>query len=205
MSDTPAWQDVLDYWFADSLHEPRALADRVQVWFRSNAEADRDIKQRFGALIERALAGELAEWADDIRGRLALVLLLDQFTRNVYRGSARAFAGDARALELSREAIAAGLDMTIEPVERAFLYMPLEHAEDLGVQTLSVDRATANLDGVPPGALRHQLEQFLKAAREHAETVRRFGRYPHRNKVMGRASSVEESAWLSEGGRGWGQ
>ena len=205
MSDTAAWQEVLDFWFADSLREPRALPGRVRLWFRSDAEVDRDIERRFGALIEQALAGGLQEWTPDVRGRLALILLLDQFTRNVYRGTARAFAGDERALQLARETIDAGQDTALERIERAFVYMPLEHSEDLAVQDLSLQRSADNLDGVPPGALRHQLERFLKSATEHAATVRRFGRYPHRNKVLGRTNSDAEAAWLAEGGKGWGQ
>ena len=205
MSQPTAWQEVLDFWFADSVREPRALAGRARVWFRSDAEMDRDIQRRFGDLVEQALAGGLGEWSEDIRGRLALVLLLGQFTRNIFRGSARAFAGDPRALALAREAIEQGQDEALAPVERAFLYMPLEHAEDLDVQTLSVERALHNLDGVASGALRHQLQQFLKAAREHAETIRQFGRYPHRNRVLGRENTAEEAAWLATGNKGWGQ
>ena len=205
MSEQPPWRELLDFWFGDSVRDQRSLEARVRIWFRSEPEFDREIERRFGHLVEQALTGELANWEDDPHGRLALVLLLDQFTRNIHRGTARAFAGDARALGLVRDAIAAGDREHLAPIERAFLGLPLEHAEDLDVQTLSVAQARGNLEGVASGALRHHLERFLQAAEEHAETVRRFGRYPHRNKALGRESTAEESAWLAEGGKGWGQ
>ena len=119
MSDTAAWQEVLDFWFADSLREPRALPGRVRLWFRSDAEVDRDIERRFGALIEQALAGGLQEWTPDVRGRLALILLLDQVPRNVFRDSAHAFATDPLALAYARRAIDAGFDTRVEAASLA--------------------------------------------------------------------------------------
>ena len=134
-----------------------------------------------------------------------MVLLLDQFTRNCFRGSDRAFSGDARAQALVRDGLARGFDQELAPVERAFFNLPLEHAEDAGLQSLSVERARRNLDGIPRGALRHHMERFLTAAIEHAEVITRFGRYPHRNQPLGRTSTPEERAYLADGGKSWGQ
>ena len=205
MREAPPWQDVLEFWFGDCVAEPRLIDARIRLWFRSDAGIDAEIARRFGERVDAALADGLGAWAEEPHGRLALVLLLDQFTRNVFRGSARAFAGDERALALAREGIARGHDQALAPIERAFLGLPLEHAEDVAVQALSVERARLVLECLPRGPLRHHLGEFLKAAEEHAETVRRFGRYPHRNRVLGRASTPEEIAWLDENGRRWGQ
>ena len=205
MTGSPDWQDVLDFWFGDCTEDPRRIESRIHLWFRTDPATDEAIRERFGPRIEQALAGGLDRWAEEPRGRLALVLLLDQFTRNVFRRSARAFAGDARALALAREGFARGDDEVLHPIERAFLGLPLEHAEDVAVQALSVERARLNLEAAPRGPLRHHLGEFLKAAEEHAATVRRFGRYPHRNAVLGRESTPQEAAWLADGGKGWGQ
>lgn len=205
MTTVQPWQGILEFWFGDCLDDTRRIEARIGFWFRTDVETDKSIRERFGQHIEQALAGELDHWAGDPHGRLALVLLLDQFTRNVFRGSARAFAGDERALALAREGIARGHDQALAPIERAFLGLPLEHAEDVSVQALSVAQARMNHESAPQGPLRHHLGEFLKAAEEHAATVHRFGRYPHRNRALGRDSTNEEAAWLEQGGKGWGQ
>ena len=196
---------VLAFWFADSTQDGQALEAAIRRWFHTDTAFDQQIHQRFGHLVAAALDGGLREWEETPRARLALVLLLDQFTRNCFRGSARAYAGDARAQSLVREGIARGFDMELAPIERGFFNLPLEHAEDAELQALSVERSRRNLDGLPRGALRHHLESFLEAAVEHAEVIARFGRYPHRNKPLGRPSTPAELAYLDDGGKSWGQ
>lgn len=187
MSDARA---VLDFWFGDG-HAPR------DEWFRKDAAFDAGIAARFGPLVERALAGELSAWQTPPDSALALILLLDQFTRNIFRGSPRAFAGDALALSVARSLVAAGGDRTLPPLQRAFVYMPFEHAEDLGAQDEAVRLFT------PLAALSPFLAEMLDYAQRHRVIVARFGRFPHRNAVLGRASTPEESEFLTQPGSGF--
>ena len=179
-SDAP-WERVLDFWFAPGM-APR--------WFVKDAAFDAEVRERLGADYEAALEGRYERWAADSRGCVALCVLLDQVPRNLYRDDPRAFASDARALAVTRQALAEGLDRALGQAERAFLYMPLEHAEDLELQELCV-RLMAELDEDP---------QWLDYARRHREVIARFGRFPHRNAVLGRASSEEEVAFLQQEG-----
>ena len=186
-------QTVLDFWFGAPA-TPGHGEERAQ-WFRKDPAFDEAIRTRFGPAIESALAGGFAEWTD-ARGVLARVLLLDQFTRNAYRDTPRAFTGDALALELARAAVERAQDRDLLPVERWFLYMPLQHAEDAVAQETSVELFTRLGDETG-------LAGPLKWARRHAEVVRRFGRIPHRNAILGRASTPEEIAFLAEPGSGF--
>ena len=191
--------DVLRYWFGD---EP--LQPRNKLWWQGGDQLDRDIAARFGQLVERALAGELDHWAETPRGRLALVILLDQFTRNIYRGSGKAFAGDEPALRIVRDGIAAGDDQRLHPLERTFFYLPLEHAESLAAQDEAVARFEQLLSETPEEH-RETVAGSLDYARQHHEIIARFGRFPHRNKVLGRESTPAEAAYLDAGGRRFGQ
>lgn len=186
-------QTILDFWFGPP-GTPDHGKERAQ-WFRKDPAFDEAIRTRFGAAIESALAGGFAEWTD-ARGTLARILLLDQFTRNVYRDTPRAFAGDALALKLARDAVAHGQDQSMMPVERWFLYMPFQHAEDSVAQETSVELFTRLRDEAG-------LEGPLPWAQRHAEIVRRFGRFPHRNAIVGRASTPEEIAFLAKPGSGF--
>ena len=184
---------ILDFWFG----APGSLGygDERSEWFRKDPAFDEAIRLRFEGAVETALAGGFVEWTDD-RGTLARVLLLDQFTRNIYRESPRAFAGDALALRLAREAVERGADRSLISVERWFLYMPFEHAEDLLAQKAGVE-LFARL-GEQTG-----LVGQLQWAKRHAEIIRRFGRFPHRNAILGRASTPDELAFLSTPGSGF--
>jgi uncharacterized protein (DUF924 family) len=185
--------DVLRFWFG----EPGS-ADPLQprdLWFTKSDATDRLIAERFGPIIERALAGEHDDWATTPRGALALIVVLDQFTRNVFRGTPRAFAGDARALALATRLVDTSRDVALAPVERWFVYMPFEHSERLLDQFESVrlfERLAA--DG---------LEAPLDWARRHYDVVRRFGRFPHRNAILGRESTPEEVEYLRQPGAGF--
>jgi uncharacterized protein (DUF924 family) len=172
-------RDILDFWFAAGWDK----------WWSKNDAFDAEIKRRFGALHAEACAGELDDWARDAQGALALVILLDQFSRNLYRNDHRAWAQDGKALGLAREAIAHRFDVEVPVTARCWFYMPFEHSEDLAVQ----------MEGLPHFA-RLEDAELLKFAELHADIIRRFGRFPHRNAVLGRRSTSEEESFLKEGG-----
>ena len=183
----PLAREILDFWFGPAPHSPRA------EWFRKDAAFDATIKHRFGDAIDAAIAGAYREWCTDAQGALARILLLDQFTRNVFRGTARSFAGDAEALATATSLVDRGLDRTMDRYERAFVYLPFEHSEDRQIQ----DRAIALFTEL---AQETGDRGTLEWAAKHAAIIRRFGRYPHRNAVLGRASTPEEIEFLKEPG-----
>ncbi len=183
---------VLSFW----LGEPPAPQKQ---WFARSDATDAEIRTRFGATIESAARGELDAWASTPLGRVALVIVLDQFSRNVFRGTARAFAQDARALALALEAIASGEDLALGPVERHFLYMPFMHAEDRVHQDIGVGAFDRLASTDAPAAI----TGAIKYARMHRDIVTRFGRFPHRNETLGRASTPEEVEFLKLPGSGF--
>ena len=184
--------DVLAFWFGVP-GEADYGAQRT-LWFRKSEATDREIARRFGALIERALGGELSAWAGQADTALAHLLVLDQFTRNVFRDTPRAFAGDARALAAARAMVAARHDEALLPVQRAFVYLPFEHAEDLAAQDEAVRLFTRLVAAAPA------LADMLDYAQRHRAVIQRFGRFAHRNAILGRASTAEEAAFLLEPG-----
>jgi len=195
---------VREFWFGKLPLDREALDERMKVWFAGGSEqpadeSDAAIRAEFGARVEAALRGELASWAHGPRRRLSLVILLDQFPRNIYRGRARAYAGDEQALALALSGMQSGADAALDPVERIFFYMPLQHSESLDVQEESV-AAYRRLLGEAPQPLHAAFEDTLKSAELHASIIRRFGRFPHRNRALRRASTVEEAAYLREAG-----
>jgi len=191
--------DVLTFWFGAS---PDAPFERAHLWWAADPAFDADVTERFASTLERAGAGELDRWGDSPRGALALVILLDQFSRHVHRDRARAFAHDTKALATAQATIERGGDAELAPVERQFLYMPLMHAEDRAVQSRSVE-LFGRLCRQAPSEQRQAFEQAYDHALEHAEIVARFGRFPHRNGVLGRATTPDEQAFLDERGRGF--
>jgi len=172
---------------------PEIGSDPTSRWFGKDPAFDAEIRARYGGAIEAALGGAFGAWTGTPRGALARILLLDQFTRNAFRDTPRAFAGDALALETAGRAVDAGFDRSLDPFERWFLYLPFEHAEDAGAQ----DRSLALF-----GALARDTGQRgpLEWAEKHAAVLRRFGRYPHRNAILGRASTADEIAFLHQPG-----
>jgi uncharacterized protein (DUF924 family) len=189
-------QDVLDFWFlppgVEGYGKPRA------EWFSANPAFDELIRTQFGPQIELAMAGGLREWDQQGPGGvLARILLLDQFTRNAYRGTAQSFAGDALALAAARQQADDGADQSLLPVQRWFAYMPFEHAENAAMQERSVELFTA-LAAANPG-----FEGVLDFAIRHSGVIARFGRFPGRNAALGRASTPEEIAYLAAGGSGY--
>ena len=189
MNSTTLPDAVLDFWFG-APQSPGYGAERDE-WFRKDPAFDSELRARFGPAVDGAIAGAFDDWRDP-RATLARVVLLDQFTRNAYRGTPRSFAGDPLALALARTAVARDIDQQLLPVERWFLYMPFEHAESMAAQDASVELFTrlARETGV----------DSLQWATRHADVIRRFGRFPHRNEILGRASSPEETQFLASPG-----
>lgn len=189
---------ILDFWFGELDADGFCVEDRNDLWFRSNAETDRTLRERFGTRVEQALAGELDDWAVQPQGRLALILLLDQFTRNIYRGSTAAFSGDPKAMQLTRD----GLDeiRQLAPIQRVFFYMPFEHSEDIADQTRCVE-LLRELRNELPEALQARIDSFIDFAIQHRDIIARFRRFPHRNRALGRMSTTEELEYLEDGKR----
>ncbi len=187
--------EILDFWFAALPAEGPLPAERLRLWFGGDPATDLEIRERFAPEVDRAMRGEFEEWRQTPRGALALILLLDQFTRNIHRDTPAAYAGDERALHLCRAGIAQGQDRELPIMQRAFFYLPLEHAEDPKAQQTSVYAFTSLLAQAPAG-LREVCRGFLDYAERHRRIIERFGRFPHRNRTLGRPSTPEEEEFL---------
>lgn len=195
----PRIAEVLEFWFGDLPASDAVPAERFRLWFGGGEEVDRLIRDRFGDDLGRAMRGEYDHWLESPRGTLALIVLLDQFPRNIHRGTDRAYACDERALLLCLAGMEQGHDLELAIAERAFFYLPLEHSEDLGMQRRSV-RAFEALLAAAPAAMKEMCTGFLDYAVRHRRIIERFGRFPHRNAVLGRPSTAEEEAFLREPG-----
>ena len=172
----PSPQDILDFWYAPEMRSS---------WFNSTPELDTQIRARFEPTWEAAVRGELDAWLGSPAGCLALAIILDQFPLNMFRDTAKSFSSEGQAIGVAKQALEKGFDQHIDPAQLAFLYMPLMHSEDLADQDLSVELfAAAGLDN------------NLRFAQHHREIVRRFGRFPHRNAILGRTSTPQEIAYL---------
>src|SRR6185437_5244300 len=183
--------EVRQFWFGRLPLKADGMKERLALWFGCGAEerrVDEIVRTRFGALIEQAAAGVLAAWADSPRRRLSLILLLDQLPRHAYRGSARAFAMDREALALTLSGMQSAADAALTPVERIFFYMPLQHAELPDAQEESV-AAYRRLLNEAPKELESMFASALESAELHRSIVARFGRFPHRNLVLGRTNT----------------
>ncbi len=187
--------DVLGFWFASDSRPDQSHPEGrdLQAWFVPDPVFDDTIRRHFMGAWERAARGELDGWSESAEGALALTVLLDQFPRNMFRGQPRAFATDGKALVVARLALSRGFDQAVPPVWRKFFYLPFEHAEDNEAQARSV--ALFRGTGEAPAT---------RYAERHQEIIARFGRFPHRNAILGRASTPEEEAWLAAGGETFG-
>ena len=185
-------QAVFDFWFLPP--DNRGYGQARAQWFRKDDAFDARIAELFGALIAAALDGGLRDWDATPHGALARIIVLDQFTRNVHRGTPRAFAGDEQALALAVALTQDGLDQQLPPMLRAFAYLPFEHAEDLAMQARAVE-LFQRLSQAQPG-----FESMLDYAQRHQEVIARFGRFPHRNAMLGRPSTPEEVEFLRQPG-----
>lgn len=189
---------LLRFWFGDAATDDAAAARRVATWFEASDAFDSACASEFSDWPERARRGELAAWATTASGALALVLALDQLPRNLFRGTARAFAYDVAAVAAATVAVERGFDHALAPIEASFLYLPFEHAESLVLQEHSVALFEALLARAP-ATLADAFAGFADYARRHRDVITRFGRFPHRNAVLDRASTADEDAWLAAG------
>lgn len=193
-------EEVMTFWFGEGDDPWRVDDEIVSRWFGGGEEFDEEIRQRFGDDLQRAILGEYDDWAETTRGRMALILLLDQFSRHLFRGSPRSWTQDLFAQKLTLEGLEAGVDHELRPVERTFFYLPLEHAEDLQLQKLSVKMYARLVEDAPEDA--GYVRSTLDYAEGHRRVIEQFGRFPHRNEVIGRPSTAEELAYLEES-EGW--
>ena len=191
------------FWFGEIQHG-FTVENRSKIWFGSDPSFDDDVRGRFSGLLARAEDGELSHWQETPRGRLSLILLFDQMGRNIFRGEARAFANDQRARQLCRDGIKLGHDKQLSFVECQFFYMPLMHSERLADQQLCLTLLQAMLPMVPDNKRSH-ITSSIEFAKEHLALIEQFGRFPHRNALLGRESTPEEQALMADGGKTYGQ
>ncbi|RDS83473.1 DUF924 domain-containing protein [Dyella psychrodurans] len=184
---------MLTFWFDPAHHDE---------WYAARPQFDALIRERFATTVDAAVAGKLSDWTNTPSGWLALLIVLDQFTRNLYRNDARAWKQDLRAQQLAVWGIEEAYDGQLPAIQRVFAYMPLEHAEDRGMQDRCVALFESLCDGLPPEE-RSGYIGFLDYARKHRAVIARFGRFPHRNAVLGRANTPDEVAYLAESGAGF--
>lgn len=200
----PEAAELLSFWFADCTASCTAAEARVALWFARHDHFDAEIHRRFAGWPARAAAGEFAHWRAAPASALALVLCLDQLPRNLYRGTPQAFAYDESARHETHAAVAAGYPLQLHPVPACFFFLPYEHAEDLDWQRHCVP-GYRELQARAEPALYTLLGRFVEAGEEHRDTVARFGRFPHRNAILGRDSTPEELAYLAAGAKTYGQ
>ena len=193
------WQPLLDWWFGPSNEAAEVAAQKHGLWFAKRAQQDAEARERFGVFVCAALDGGLDDWCREDEGWLALLLLLDQLPRMIHRDTPRAFAGDARARELALDGLAVGREARLPAIRQVFVYMVLEHAEELAVQDEAVRRFGV-LHAQAGPAEQARFASFLDYAERHRAVIARFGRFPHRNAVLGRASTAAELAFLAEPG-----
>lgn len=186
----PEYSTVLEFWFQEL---------QPKDWFKGGESVDQAIRQRFESLIDAVYDGSAGFPLEQPTGRLAALLVLDQFPRNIYRNTARSFAYDDKALELSLEGIDKGLDRLLQPVERVFFYLPLEHSETLAMQDLSLERFS-RLVVDSPDEFKSEARRYLDYAWRHYEIIKRFDRYPHRNDILSRAATPAEVKFLTQPG-----
>ena len=198
----PRIAQVLEFWLGAAEPTDASALTRQSLWFTKSDALDAEIRSRFGAWVEEARAGCLDGWAETAHGRLALIVLLDQFSRNAWRGQPEGFAGDAQALVLALEALENGHWEAVPPLAQFFLAMPVEHAEDPTMQARSVALFT-HLAAQATPATQPVLRSALEFAHKHQKVIAQFGRFPHRNAALGRDSTAEEKAFVAQPGTGF--
>lgn len=188
--------DILMFWFGPLDDQGLSKAEQHGLWFKSSPSTDEKISELFGATADKAIRGELSSWTDSERGLMALILLLDQFTRNIYRGTPAAFSGDSSALALAQAAIAENRHLKIPLIHRVFLYLPLEHSEVMEDQ----NRCVALFEDMTTATGLKQMADFTRYAVAHRDVIAQFGRFPHRNSILGRESTPAEEAYMATHG-----
>lgn len=202
-TDQQAIEDILSFWFLDDA-TGRMDLPQSKRWFTGGKTLDAELTERFSSALSQALQGQLDSWRESARGTLALIVLLDQFNRNINRGTAAAFAGDRRALALCHHALDEDFPHQLPLTHRVFCYLPLEHDESLASQERSVALFSELMNAAPP-ELQDYARNTLDFALQHKKIIDRFGRYPYRNAVLNRQSTEEELDWLAQDGRRFGQ
>jgi len=202
--DTRRIGEILSFWFKEQALSAPKIDRRLDIWFGEDAVFDHECKKEFSDDVDRASEGKLNHWADEPHGRLALILLLDQFRRNIYRGTAEAFAMDKLALKLCGEGAMEKKDKGLTPIQQAFYYMPLQHAESRKVQAKSIKIYNRLAEAVSP-TYRETFETIAQFAELHHDIVQQFGRFPHRNQLLDRANTPEEDEYLASDGPDFGQ
>jgi uncharacterized protein (DUF924 family) len=203
MSETEI-QRVLDFWFSGGELDSPGVDSRMDRWFGNSEVLDREIREGFGGLVEQATNGELDHWAGSPEGRLALIILLDQFRRNIYRGDKEAFLKDEVALALCNDGIKANMHEQLTPEQRLFFFMPMQHCESLDVQKKAVDIFHELAESVTE-TMRESFVTSAQFAELHHDIVEQFGRFPHRNRILGRENTVEEESYLTGDASSFGQ
>lgn len=196
-------KEVLDYWFGETLADAAALAVQAPRWFTGGPEVDKEIVMRFGHYFDTIAMLDVEDF-ERPEQLLAAVILLDQFSRNCFRGQAKAFAYDVYALDLLDFALEQAWDTKLHPLQRAFLYMPLQHIEAIDGQNFGVELFTALAEEAPSG-YENVLRGNAEYAKEHRDLIAKFGRFPHRNNVLGRDNTPDEKRYLDDGGKRFGQ
>lgn len=182
---------IIDFWFGAS--------PDFQRWFKPNETLDKEIQTKFGLLVSKARASKLDDWTEQPEGTLALLVLLDQFTRNIYRGSPDSWSSDPKALDIASRAILKGFDRQVSPIQQPFFYLPLLHSENVVSQVAAMSLYEGLLARCKDGTVEKNFcEQSIQSVKAHAVPVLKFGRYPSRNKVLGRESTPDELAFLKE-------
>lgn len=194
---TPTPESVLNYWLGTLNSELDFPSDNVSMWFNGGDHVDNEIKERFSSLWQLAAGQQLNNWLESTKGRMALIILLDQFSRNLFRNDPQAFAQDDLALKYCLEGIALGTESELLPVEKYFYYMPLEHSESIEMQELSVKKYFELMTSAPV-SLKSYMEVAYEFAVKHYDIIESFGRFPHRNEVLGRISTGAELEHLEK-------
>ena len=190
---------ILEYWFGTEADDLVAANQHAALWWKKNPQVDQEIRERFASLLDAAANGDMDAWLIHPRGRLALIILADQFSRNMYRDTPRSFAFDQFAQTWCKAGLDSGADRGLRPIERVFFNLPLEHSESLEDQQRSVALCKSLAENVP-AAHRELFDGYLRYAERHRDIVQRFGRFPHRNAILGRDSTEEEIAFLQQPG-----
>jgi len=196
--------EVLEFWFADALESPQATQARSSFWFGNDATTDSLIWELYADTVTDAAAGHYDDWLQTARGRLALIIVLDQFPRNIFRGTAEVYRYDPVVMTLAQAGVALGQLAGLAVPEQAFFLMPYQHSEDLDVQRSGVALMQAMVSEAPP-EWQAAARNFSEFAVKHMDIVESYGRFPHRNKVLGRHSTEDEARFLREGGETFGQ
>ena len=191
--------ELLEFWFGDDPDDVAVAKAQAELWWGHRQETDELLQARFGAAASAAAADVLDHWAGSPRGRLALILLLDQLPRAIHRATPAAFAQDPKARAVAEQGLESGADRLLRPIERLFFYLPFEHSEDLAAQDRSVELYRELVTSVPP-AHRETFAAFVDYAVRHRDVIKQFGRFPHRNQILGRESTPEEKAFLEQPG-----